>query len=924
MADFHLSVLSRAAGPGADDPALPDRLRDALRDSGQVERWKVNAEKSLWYSASPVDAELPKQGWKLHLSATPQSAPTVLERALPTLVTGNSAFKFARTTEQVAQLTARHTPRGHSGKFITVYPSSDDEAVRLAAALHTATAGLPGPRVLSDRPYLPGSLVHYRYGAFVEERRISNDGLYTWVIFDPDGNPVEDRRIGQYVPPSWARCPFPEPPVDRPSGGATSGGGVLLRERFLVREAIRHVNKGGVYRAVDTRTGEPAILKEARPHVAVDRAGRDVRDLLRAETRALERLAAEQIAPRVLALFEEGDHLFLAEELVPGVSLREWVLERIRAGGWRRSVPDALELADRLVALLAVAHRAGLVLRDFTPNNVIVRPDGDLRLIDLELAVPADADVSTDTDDDTVLPAGTPGYAAPEQLAGAPAARSADSYSLGASICFLFTGSTPDLLPEQPPTRPQRERLSQWLAVRTTPELPPQVPALVLDLMDPEPARRPTVTEAARVLVEARADRLAPRRTGLTAGGPTPTGVVPPEVEQGWDQTIDGIVEHLLSSMNPENPERLWPVSCTQGSPDPCIVQLGAAGVLGPLARHLSVTGDPRVADAVAMVGAWISRRAGSPEQRPPGLYFGQAGIAWALYDAGRVLEDDTLCTRGLELAAALPVSSPNPDVTHGTAGIGMALLHLGRSADQPELLRKAEESADVLVATATEDADGLIWGTPAAFDSRLAGGRFYGFAHGTAGIATFLLATGRDDCVDLARRAGETLLDHAVIDDGVAQWGPGPGDATTAPYWCHGASGIGTFLTRLHRVTGDDRFGKVAGLAAQAVMENSSRGVLGQCHGLAGNGEFLLDLAETHDQETHDQAGYRRLAGQLAQVVLASRAHRGHQVVFPNEEGGVSATWADGAGGILSFLVRLRHPFSRMWTVDPASGARA
>jgi hypothetical protein len=43
---------------------------------------------------------------------------------------------------------------------------------------------------------------------------------------------------------------------------------------------------------------------------------------------------------------------------------------------------------------------------------------------------------------------------------------------------------------------------------------------------------------------------------------------------------------------------------------------------------------------------------------------------------------------------------------------------------------------------------------------------------------------------------AAETLLTHAVVGDGLAHWGAGPGDGPAAPYWCHGSAGIGTFLT--------------------------------------------------------------------------------------------------------------------------------
>ncbi len=913
MADFNFSVLSQTLDADANG-VLADVLENALRATGQVDRWQARSG-GVWCSVVPSEPVRRGQGWKLHLSATPASAETVLARSLPVLLEGNSPFKFASTIEHVAELNARHTPRGHSGKFVTVYPESDEEAVRLAETLHRETAGLVGPRILSDRPYMPGSLVHYRYGAFVEERRLGNDGLYAWVIFDPDGNPVEDRRVGQYVPLAWALCPFPQPPVTQPPATpapSTNGGGVLVADRFLVREAIRHVNKGGVYRAVDTETGAQAIIKEARPHVAANAAGRDVRDLLRAEARALERIGPLGAAPRMLKLFEHSQHLFLAEELVPGVPLQQWVLDRIRHGGWRRSIPDAVQMADRLVELLDVAHRAGVIVRDFTPSNIMVRPDGELRLIDLELAV------LSGQQDEEQTGVGTHGYAAPEQMAGARAAAEADYYSLGANICFAVTGATPDFPEDVPQTRSLRERLAEWLAVRETPDLPLPVgiAALILGLMDPDPVRRWTITEARDALA---AGRRFPGRAGCARHDLASDGT---RLSDGqWREAVDGLVGNLLDTMDPTNDERLWPMSCSQGTPDPCILQAGAAGVLGVLSRCFELTGDPRLPAAIRTAGSWIERRLPADGQRPPGLYFGGAGIAWSLYDAGRALGDERLAEQGLTLARTLPVSSPNPDVTHGTAGIGLAFLHLWHRSGDEELLKHAVASADTLVASVTDGPDGLIWGTPAAFESRLAGGRYYGFAHGTAGVGHFLLAaalaTGRPDFLDLACQAGETLLAAANMGDDVALWGPGPGDEATAPYWCHGSAGIGSFLARLYRATGDDRFDKVAQLAAAAVMENSWRGVLGQCHGLAGNGEFLLDMADA-DAGRYEAGRYEAGAHQLARIIFANRVHLDGWVVFPDEERGFSVMWGDGASGILSFLLRLRHRSPRLWMVDP------
>ncbi len=68
---------------------------------------------------------------------------------------------------------------------------------------------------------------------------------------------------------------------------------------------------------------------------------------------------------------------------------------------------------------------------------------------------------------------------------------------------------------------------------------------------------------------------------------------------------------------------------------------------------------------------------------------------------------------------------------------------------------------------------------------------------------------------------------------------------------------------------------------------------------------------------ELDDGRGYETMAHQLGRIILAGRAYREGQVVFPDERGAPSPAWGDGASGILAFLVRLRHRSSRLWMVD-------
>lgn len=889
----------------ATESDLEAFLHRALDATGTGGRWTTESDET-WCRLAPRSGSPLEQGWKLHVSATVASAPTVLAKALDILLRDESAFKFARSLDQVSALNSRATPRGNSGKFITVYPRSDADAARLAQDLHTATAGLAGPRILSDQPYAAGSLVHYRYGAFVGRRRLSDQGLMVWYILDPDGNPVEDKRTGQYSPPPWAVSPFPASVPVAPRKPETANRPVLLGGRFSVREAIRHTNKGGVYRGSDVSTGAAVVIKETRPHVEADTTGSDVRDWLRAEARTLEKLKGTGLAPEPLAVFEHAGHLFLAQEEVPGVPLRTWVAEHFRDAGAARYRADALDQVTRLVDLVEAAHARGCVLRDFTPANVMVRPDGQLRLIDLELAV---------LDDDVALPTrvGTPGFSPPERLVDAPVSPTGDYYSLGATVCFVLTGKVPTLLDEEPAGRPAQERLAEWLdAAAASLGLPEALREMILGLMRDDPAERWDPARAREALRD-RGTAAPGRSKAATASAP---GAEAPTADADTtDLVVAGIVDHLVDSITPQDERRLWPVSTKAGETDSCTVQQGAAGVLAVLTRYFELTGDPRLPELIATAGRWIVDRTDTRSIRP-GLHFGGRGTAWALYDAGRAVDDRALMDHAVALALAPQEATPSHDITHGSAGSGLAAVHLWHRTGDPRFAELVADAADRLAAAAQREPSGVSWPVPAEGVVEEAGKRYLGFAHGTAGVGCFLLeaaaVTKNPEHRDLAVAAGEHVVAHAVTVGDAAQWPAQATDPPTAPYWCHGSAGIGSFLVRLWRATGDDRYAELARGSARAVVERASRAALTQCHGLAGNGDFLLDMAEA----TGDP-GYRAMAGDLARLIVSERAHRGSHVVFPNEYGDVSTSWSDGSAGILAFLLRTRHTEPRHWMVQ-------
>ncbi|WP_169948942.1 class IV lanthionine synthetase LanL [Microbispora sp. H11081] len=892
-----------------DDSRLLQDIALAVLARESSGGWKFEPGR-FWCLLTPPEGRTPGQGWKLHLSATQLSAPVVLARAAEVLVRAGCAFKFARGLNELADLLSNTVDRGSGGKFVTAYPSDDEQFRHLAAELDRATDGLPGPAILSDRRLRPGSLVHYRFGVFGAKPVLTNDGSFESRLTGPDGKTYKDQRLAWFSPPPWAEPPLPAPePVA--ASPAAAPGPVLIGERFVVAEAVRHSYRGGVYRGTDQRTGDEVILKQARPHVMGQLSGTDARDTLRHEAEILDLLAPEGLAPRKVALLTQQENLFLVQELVPGLTLRAWAAERAgRTPGAGLPPAEVLDKAGQLVETVAAVHERGLVLRDLNPNNLMVTPDGRLRLIDLELAVAAGSPVHK---------AFTPAYGAPEQTSAAKYGRApsqrADLYSLGATIFYLTSAVDPLLVADRPATRRTEERTAEFVRLlgAGTPALRRLSP-LVLGLMRDDPEQRWTLTRAREFLAAATSgDPVEP-------GDPTEPGGDGRLPETLADRLVRDGLSHILATMDPQAP-RLWTAGEFGETTDPCNVQHGAGGVLGVLTRGARLLGEDRLRDATATVAGWVLRRLHDIPRVLPGLYFGRSGTAWALYDAARLLDDDEMAAQAIELAKKVPVDWPSHDVCHGAAGAGMTQMHLWLSTGDPELHDRIVIAADSVLKAAREREDGLtVWPIPETFESELAGLVHYGFAHGVAGAGAFLLyswlATGRAEYLDAAQRAADTLAAVADVEGDAAWWPSGEKEDAARSrmrHWCSGSSGVGTFLIRLWAATGQRRHRDLAEKAGAAIRQGMWHSGISSCHGLSGDADFLLDLAEFTGEER-----YRGWAAELATAMYARNTLRDNLMVLPDESGTeIHPAYNTGFGGAVAFLLRLRHGGPRLWMPD-------
>jgi predicted Ser/Thr protein kinase len=208
--------------------------------------------------------------------------------------------------------------------------------------------------------------------------------------------------------------------------------------RYQLVDRIGAGAMGIVYRARDPELGRDVALKLLkRPEASLtDRLIREARSM------------AKVNHPNVVGVYDVGvadSHTYIAMELVEGQSLRVWQGEK------RRTVPEIVEAYVAAGHGLAAAHVAGIIHRDFKPDNVLVGSDGRIRVTDFGLAaahvVPSDAqsgDAITDVDltaSGSVL--GTPAYMAPEQFTGGNVDSRTDQFNYCVALYEALYGQRP-------------------------------------------------------------------------------------------------------------------------------------------------------------------------------------------------------------------------------------------------------------------------------------------------------------------------------------------------------------------------------------------------------------------------------------------------------------------------------------------------
>jgi serine/threonine-protein kinase len=252
--------------------------------------------------------------------------------------------------------------------------------------------------------------------------------------------------------------------------------GTVFDGRYRIERKLGAGGMANVYLAEDQELGRRVAIK-----ILDDRHAAD--DSFIERFRREAKNAAGLSHPNIVSIYDRGEAegtYYIAMEYLDGRSLKELIVSRGPA-----PIKLSIDYARQTLAALAAAHRQGIVHRDIKPHNVLVGPEGRLKVTDFGIAR---SGASQMTEVGSII--GTAQYLSPEQARGAPVNQTSDLYSVGVVLYELLTGQVP--FTGDTPLEIAMKHLSE---VPVSPsELRPEVPhdldSVVLRALAKDPAER--------------------------------------------------------------------------------------------------------------------------------------------------------------------------------------------------------------------------------------------------------------------------------------------------------------------------------------------------------------------------------------------------------------------------------------------------
>ena len=343
--------------------------------------WHEVMNNDEWVYQYPIGKFVERQGWKIHISSEYNSSHELLQDVAKICHEMRIPFKHLSTEDKFIMRNGKLVSRGFSGKFITCYPNQN-ELESVLQRLESALKQYNGPYILSDKRW-DEAPIYLRYGVFRpsrdDEKKVVIDEL---IVGD---EVVKDERLPVFkipkgiVPPDFLNKWLDK--KDKKQGDFP----------FIIDNAIRFSNSGGIYNARLKEDGKKIILKEARPYTGLGFDGTYSSERLASECKALKILNEWSEMPKIYWYGKIWEHTFLGIEHMKGVPLNRWVTNNFPLYEVVDKTKDYLlrvsKIVEKLIDLTNKFHSENVYHQNLHLGNILVKDEDEISIIDWEQAV---------------------------------------------------------------------------------------------------------------------------------------------------------------------------------------------------------------------------------------------------------------------------------------------------------------------------------------------------------------------------------------------------------------------------------------------------------------------------------------------------------------------------------------------------------
>ncbi|WP_349551433.1 hypothetical protein [Leuconostoc pseudomesenteroides] len=316
------------------------------------------------------DSIIPKQGWKIHISASIQDKKNILNIVSRICMQENVPFKYIKNFYSFKKNISNYERPWELGKYITIYPNSEEQAGYLMEKLYKLLIDTNGPKIISDFSFKNSNNISFRYGInTVKNKKDPNE----FFLHGPNGEVERDTPKMTPGVPIW---------VKMPSGWLSDNKKSVLLEKYSPYAIVRQSATGNIYLAKNW-SGKKVIVKEAKHWTLRDLFF----DNLQLRENEWNNSSKSDHSLNPIEKITENFSTFFIYDYIDGIDLQSYLSKNnfmINTPNSRKVFSVYQKILLKIINIVDSLHKNKMFNIDIHAKNFMIDDNMDVFLVDLE------------------------------------------------------------------------------------------------------------------------------------------------------------------------------------------------------------------------------------------------------------------------------------------------------------------------------------------------------------------------------------------------------------------------------------------------------------------------------------------------------------------------------------------------------------